>query len=47
VTPFGVAWLAELGLRIPLVLLFMAPPYWVGLRGAMGLRGRRGSRRGA
>jgi hypothetical protein len=46
VTPFGVAWLAELDLRLPLVLLLMAPPYWVGLRGAMGLRGRRGSRRG-
>lgn len=43
--PAGVAWLAGYEMRFPLVLLLLAPAYWIGLRGSIGLRGRRGSRR--
>ncbi len=45
VAPLGVAFLMGRSLSLPLVLFLLTPIYVLGLKGATGLRGRRGSRR--
>jgi len=46
VAPFFVAFLQDATLRYTFLLLLLTPLYFVGLKGATGLRGRRGSQRG-
>lgn len=43
--PVLVAFLAGFDLALPLLALMFAPFYYMGARGAIGLRGRRGSKR--
>jgi sterol desaturase/sphingolipid hydroxylase (fatty acid hydroxylase superfamily) len=44
VAPPAWAWLTDRALAIPLAFLLLAPVYYLGLKGAAGLRGRRASR---
>ena len=46
IAPFVVAFLQGATLRYTFLLLLLTPLYFVGLKGAIGLRGRRGSQRG-
>lgn len=45
VAPLVVAFLMGRSLNLPLVLFLLTPVYVLGVKGATGLRGRRGSRR--